>query len=44
MKCIEDMNIRSQILDCINQSLVIHPFNRSPKHQMELEKESEGLR
>jgi hypothetical protein len=43
MECIKDMNIRSQILDCINQAFVIHPFNRSPKHQGELKKESEGL-
>lgn len=36
MEYIEDMNIRTYILDCINQAFTINHFNRSPLHETEL--------
>ena len=43
MECIKDMSIRSELLDIIYESLVIHHFNRSPKHEEELRQENLGL-
>jgi hypothetical protein len=38
MHCINDMNLRSEILDCLNQALTVHQFNKSPIHERELNK------
>lgn len=34
--CIKDMTIKYEILDCINQAFTINHFNKSPKHEQEL--------
>uniref|UniRef100_A0A6C0AN99 Uncharacterized protein n=1 Tax=viral metagenome TaxID=1070528 RepID=A0A6C0AN99_9ZZZZ len=39
MECIKDMQIKSYILDCIQQAFTIHHFNKSPMHETELQKE-----
>ena len=44
MECIKDMSIRSEITDLLYESLVTHHFNRSPKHEEELNNENAGLR
>jgi|UniRef100_A0A6C0DJW0 glucan phosphorylase len=44
MECIKDMAIRSELMDMLYESLVTHHFNRSPKHEEELERENAGLR
>jgi len=44
MDCIKDMAIRSEICDMLHQSLVTHHFNRSPRHEEELNNENSGLR
>lgn len=36
MECIEDMNIRTYILDSIQQAFTINHFNKSPQHEEEL--------
>jgi hypothetical protein len=38
MECIKDMNTRAEILDCLNQALTVHQFNKSPMHEQELNK------
>lgn len=44
MECIKDMSIRPDIVDMLFQSLVTHHFNRSPRHEDELNRENAGLR
>jgi cytochrome c-type biogenesis protein CcmH/NrfG len=44
VECIKDMSVRPDISDLIYESLVTHHFNRSPKHEEELEREKAGLR
>jgi hypothetical protein len=36
MDCINDMTIKYEILDCINQAFTVNHFNKSPKHEEEL--------
>lgn len=43
MECIKDMVIRSDISDLLYESLVTHHFNRSPRHEEELQRENSGL-
>ena len=43
MECIQDMNIQTEIIDRLHECLYTHPFNRSPEHENELQKENEGL-
>ena len=44
MECIKNMVVRSALTDLLFQSLVTHHFNRSPRHEQELEEENAGLR
>jgi Tfp pilus assembly protein PilE len=37
MECIKDMRIRVEILDHLQQAFTINHFNKSPKHEEELE-------
>ena len=43
MDCIKDMYIRAEICDMLFESFVTHHFNRSPRHEKELDKENSGL-
>jgi len=36
MNCINDMTIKYEILDCINQAFTVNHFNKSPMHEQEL--------
>jgi len=40
MECIKNMAIRAEILDCLQQAFTINHFNKSPKHEAELENNS----
>ena len=44
MECIKDMSIRPELTDLLYESFVTHHFNRSPKHEEELNNENSGLR
>jgi hypothetical protein len=39
MDCIKDMAIRVEILDLLKQAFTINHFNKSPKHEAELQKD-----
>ena len=41
IECIKNMTLRVEILDCLQQAFTINHFNKSPKHEAELENESE---
>jgi hypothetical protein len=43
MECIQDMGVRTELIDILYESLFSHPFNRSPQHEDELNNETSGL-
>ena len=38
MECIKNMTLRGEILDYLEQAFKVHHFNKSPKHENELQK------
>jgi hypothetical protein len=44
MDCIKHMSIRADLTDLLYESFVTHHFNRSPRHEEELNNENSGLR